>query len=156
MSRPVNSRCSPQWSLMRSARAKAPAARRTIRFMVQVDVATRTGASYFKAMIRAVGPHLLETERLDEERLLLADVADRQHCAKESMCPHVGADLLRGPGPPLVAGILDHLEQETHRVAEADVFGAEPLLNAAVLDLVMIEVLFPETGGTGRHGVAGR
>src|SRR5829696_1168789 len=103
---------------MRSARAKAPTAWRPVRLMMQVDVAARTCAGDFEAMIGTVDADLLEPESLDEERLLLAHVADRQHRTKESVRAHVCADLLGRPRLPLVGRIFDDLEQQTHRMAE--------------------------------------
>src|SRR5436190_24153995 len=72
------------------------------------------------------------------------------------MRPDVGADFPGRPRPALVGCIFNDFEQQARWMPEADVLGAEPFLDSAVLDLVMLEMRFPEVGRAGRDRVTGR
>ena len=123
--------------------------------MVQIDEAAGAGARNLESMIRAVHADFPEAERVDEERLLIAHVAHRQHGAEEAACRDVPAHLFRRPGIALVARVLDHLEQQSGRMAHAQVLGAKPLLNAAVLGAVRLAVRLPERRRPQRDRIAG-
>src|SRR5213076_1809119 len=63
--------------VMGRAGAKAPASSRPLRFEVQVDDAPGTGSLHFEPMVRTIDADLAEPERVDEERFLVAHVANR-------------------------------------------------------------------------------
>src|SRR5262245_41602901 len=101
---------------MRRAGAEAPASRRPLRLDVQVEVASSAGALHFEAMIGTVDADLAEPERVDEERLLVTHVANRQHRPEEAARPDVSRDLRRRPGIPVVVALLNHFEQQPRRM----------------------------------------
>src|SRR5262245_25901053 len=140
---------------MRRAGAEAPAAGPALGLDVQVDDAPRTGARRFEAMIGSVDADLLESERFDEERLLLARVANRQHRAKEAASSGVSRDLSCRPRIPVVAALLDHFEEQPDGMPHPQILRAESFLHAAVFGLVAIEVIVPERDRSVRNGVAG-
>ena len=130
--------------VMRRPGAEAPASGIPVRFVVQIHDPAGAGAWNFESMIRAVDSDLPEAERVDEKRFLIANVAHRQHGAEKAARPDVPAHLLRRPGMALIARVLDHLEEESGRMAHAKVLGAKPLLHAAMLRAVSVEVRLPE------------
>src|SRR5204862_2406319 len=89
---------------------------------------------------------LSKAERVDEKRFLIANVAHRQYGAEEAARPDVPAHLFRRPGITLIARVLDHLEEQSRRMAHANVLGAKPLLDAAMLGTASVEVRLPERG----------
>src|SRR5580704_13187033 len=66
----------------------------------------------------------------------------------------VGRDFANRPRLALVSGILDHFQLQTGWVIEPDELLSEPLLDAAVLHLVVRQVLVPELGGPLLHGIS--
>src|SRR5262245_24843571 len=141
--------------MMRRAGAEAPAAGGSLRLDVQIDDASRTGSGRFEAMVRAVDADLSKPECVDEERLLLARITDRQHRAKKAARPNVLGDLRRRPRSPGVAALFDHLEEQSGRMPRPQVLRAEPFLDAAVGGPMPFEVFLPEWNRPGRHGIAG-
>src|SRR5262249_25774072 len=141
--------------VMRGAGAEAPAARRPLRLDVQIDDASGAAARHFEPMVGTIDADLAESERVDEERLLLARVAHRQHRSKEAACRDVLRDLLRRPRVSVVAALFDHFEEQSGRMPGSQVLRAESLLHAAVVDAVPIEMLLPERTGARRNRVAG-
>src|ERR1700722_12141858 len=67
----------------------------------------------------------------------------------------VGSDLAHGPRFAIVGGIFDHFELQTRWMVEPEELLPEPLLNAAMLHLVVRQVLVPEFGGPLLHRVGG-
>jgi len=106
-------------------------------------------------MVGTINADLPEPERVDEERFLVAHIANRQHRAEEAARRGVPGDLLRHPGIPVIAALLDHFEEQPRRMPYPQVLRAEPFLHATVFGLVPIEVIFPERDRSVRNGVAG-
>src|SRR5262249_53751102 len=141
--------------VMGRAGAEAPASRRPLRLDVQIDDASGTGSRDLEAMVRAVDANLAEAERVDEKRFLVAHVANRQHSPEEAAGPDVPRDLRRRPRIPVVCALLDHFEEQSGWMPDAQISRAEPFLHTAVLGAMPIEVLFPERDRARRNGVTG-
>ena len=107
-------------------------------------------------MIGTVGAGLAESERVDEEPLLLHDLPHRQHRSVESARRHVGTDFFRRPAVSRIVAVFDDFHEQTRRMPEADERLAEALLDAAVIDVVARQVIGPERQRTFRHRVGGR
>src|SRR5580704_14882173 len=67
----------------------------------------------------------------------------------------IGCDLANRPRFALVGGILDHFQLQTGWVIEPDELLSEPLLDTAVLHLVVRQVFVPELGGPLLHRIRG-
>ncbi len=73
----------------------------------------------------------------------------------ESVRRDVGANLAHRPRLALVGGILDHFQLQSGGMAEPDELLSEALLDAAMLHLVMRQVLVPELGGALLYRISG-
>ena len=135
------------------AGAKGPCAWRSRRLVMEIDDRSGTAAGRFEAVIVAVNAQFPESERVDEELLLLLDASHRHHGAEEPARRHVSADLARHPRRETAVG-LDHLEEHPGRVTHANEPPAESFLNVAVLDPVPFEVPLPEVRTSHRDGIA--
>ena len=129
---------------MRRAGAEAPAARGAIGFVMEDQRFRGAARVHLEAVIRTIGGGLAESERIDEEALLLGGVLHREDRSVESAQRDVRADLVRRPAGSPIARVLDHFEEQAGRMPEANVVLAEPLLNPTVLDLVTIQMVHPE------------
>src|ERR1019366_957832 len=69
----------PEGDVVDSAGAKAPASRRSVRFMHQRNCLVRAAGTRFKAMISTVYTGLAEAKSLDEKALRLGGFAHGQH-----------------------------------------------------------------------------
>src|SRR5262245_16653103 len=104
-------------------------------------------------MIRTIDADLSEAERVDEELLLFLDAAHRHHGTEEAARGHVGADAPRRPGPTVIVGFDDFVDQ-TCRVLHPQIFACEPFLDPVVLDAVPLDVFLPEGNRSARNRVA--
>ena len=142
----------PEGDVVERALAETPAARRTIRLVVQVHEAGRVAARQRQAMEVAVDADLAEAQGVDEELLRLGQLTHRQHRGVEPARRHIGADRARRPRPPGIVG-LHQLEHLSRGMSGADERGAEALVDAAVQGAMLRQVSNPERQRPPGHGV---
>src|ERR1700719_4545050 len=130
--------------MVRSARAERPTACRPLGFVKQSHGFRCTAFSTLEAVIRAIHAGLAESQRIYKEPLGFGNLSNGEHRAVKTANGDVRADLLRGPTPPLVAGILDNVHLQAGGVREADKLLPESFLNPAVRDLVVVQMVDPE------------
>ena len=117
----------------------------------------RAALADFEAVIRAFAAGLAEAERLDEESLLFVDLPDRQHGAVEAADWRRRADLGGRPAGSRVAlaSSITSIEQSGGMMEADECFWPNRSCDAAVFDLVPVEMIDPELQRTLRHGVDG-
>src|SRR5437879_3178218 len=130
--------------MMPRTRTEGPASSRPVR-LVDQDHRPRSAAfSDLETMKITLHAGLAEPERVYEEPFRLGHFAHRQHRPVETTRGHIRADLLRGPAFPVVGGVLDDLQLQPGRMLEAHEGLPETLLDAAVRDLVPVQMIDPE------------
>src|ERR1700733_3496321 len=133
-----------QGDVMHCPGSKAPASGGAIGIVFKDQSLSWTAGTHLEAVKLAFVPGLAETQSLREEALAFGHFAHRKYSAVEAAEGFAGADLFRGPTLPVVVRILEDFKRQPGGVLEANVLLAEALLNARVLNLVLIEVLFPK------------
>src|SRR5262249_50757108 len=113
--------------------------------------AIRAAGPGFKTMIGAVSSRLAETERIDKEAFRLRSFTDGEHSAVESLDGYVFADFGRGPWLARIVLVFDDFERQSGGMSELDELLSEPFLGFGLVNLVPLELVFPERKRSGGY-----
>ena len=103
-----------------------------------------TAGAHLEAVKLAFMAGLAEAQSFREKALAFGHLSHREDRSIKAAHGLTGADLFRCPALPVVIRVFEDFERQSSRVLESDVLLTEALLNAGVLNLVLIEMVFPE------------